>query len=81
LKKGQSIHLIFAKLQEFRQAVHPLLGRAKDALFELMDAVLTTGHISSFAMLSLSPLFRRQWPSLYEALQDGRPQRNKLMGQ
>lgn len=71
--------MIFAKLQQFREAVHPLLGRAKDALFELMDAVLTTAHISSFVMLSLSPVFRRQWPSLYEALQDGRPQRNKLM--
>jgi len=44
-----------------------------------MDAVLTTAYISSFVMLSLSPLFRRQWPSLYEALKDGRPQRNKLM--
>lgn len=71
--------MIFNRLQQFRQAAHPLLGRAKDALFDLMDAVLTTVHVSSFAMLSLSPLFRRQWPSLYEALQDGRPQRNKLM--
>lgn len=71
--------MIFDRLQQFRQAAHPLLGRAKDALFDLMDAVLTTAYISSFVMLSLSPLFRRQWPSLYEALQDGRPQRNKLM--
>ena len=71
--------MIFDRLQQFRQAAHPLLGRAKDALFDLMDAVLTTAYISSFVMLSLSPLFRRQWPSLYEALQDGRPQRNKMM--
>ena len=71
--------MIFDRLQQFRQGAHPLLGRAKDALFDLMDAVLTTAYISSFVMLSLSPLFRRQWPSLYEALKDGRPQRNKLM--
>ena len=31
------------------------------------------------ADLSLSPVFRRNWPSIYEALQDCRPQRNKLM--
>ncbi|MCL1466764.1 hypothetical protein LAY41_20455 [Argonema galeatum A003/A1] len=31
------------------------------------------------ADLSLSPVFRRSWPSIYEALQDCRPQRNKLM--
>lgn len=31
------------------------------------------------ADLSLSPVFRRSWPSIYEALQDSRPQRNKLM--
>ncbi len=28
--------------------------------------------------LSLSPVFRRQWPSLYEALSDCRPKRHKL---
>ena len=31
------------------------------------------------ADFSLSPLFRRQWSSVYEALQDCRPNRQKLM--
>ena len=29
--------------------------------------------------LALNPLFRRQWSSVYEALQDCRPDREKLM--
>lgn len=71
----QSTH----KLQNFRNEVYQLLGPAKDATFELMDAVLVTKNIYSFAELSLSPVFRRKWPSLYEALDDCRPKSHKLM--
>lgn len=67
------------RLQAFRQAFYDALGPARDALFELCDAVLTTAKPSSFAHLSLSPLFRRQWPSLYEAIEDGRPERLALL--
>ena len=69
----------FKKLQQFRSQAYQLLGRAKDATFELMDAVLLTRNVYSFAELSLSPVFRRKWPSLYEALDDCRPNRHKLM--
>ena len=68
-----------AKLQEFRQAAYNYLGKAHDATFELTDAILLTGNAYSLADLSLSPVFRRKWPSIYEALQDTRPQRQKLM--
>jgi hypothetical protein len=67
------------KLNRFRQSIYYRLGNAKDALFDLMDAVLTTRSISSFVELSLSPLFRRKWPSIYEALQDAHPPRQLLM--
>ena len=67
------------KLKYFRKAIYYRLGNAKDALFDLMDAVLTTRSISSFVELSLSPLFRRKWPSIYEALQDAQPSRQLLM--
>ena len=66
-------------LQTFRQEAHRLLTKAKDATFELMDAVMTTRHASSIAEFSLSPMFRRQYPSTYEAIEDCRPQRNQLM--
>ncbi len=58
---------------------YQMLGKAKDATFELMDSVMTTRKPSCLAECSLSPLFRRKWSSTYEALQDSRPNRNKLM--
>lgn len=69
----------FAKLKTFRQAAYNYLGKAHDATFELTDAILLTRSAYSLADLSLSPVFRRRWPSIYEALQDCRPQRQKLM--
>jgi len=68
-----------ARLEEFRQVAYKYLGRAKDATFELTDAILLTRNVYCLAELSLSPVFRRKWPSIYEALQDSRPQRQKLM--
>lgn len=67
------------RLKDFRQAAYELLVLAKDATFELMDAVMTTIHASCLAEFSLSPLFNRQWSSIYEALQDCLPDRKKLM--
>ena len=69
----------YKQLQEFRQQVYDLLNFAQDATFELTDAVLTTRNVYSLAEFSLSPFFRRKWSSIYEALQDCRPNRNKLM--
>jgi len=61
------------KLIEFRQAVyeHGMTAR-RDALFNVLDAVLCEGSVSSFAMLSQSEQFERKWPSLYAAMADGR---------
>lgn len=70
----------FDKLRDFRHHVYRLLGKGRDALFDLMDAVLVSRSVSSFAELSLSPVFRRRWSSLYESLQDSEPPRWQLMG-
>lgn len=69
----------FNKLIQFRQAAYNLLGNGRDALFELSDAVIQMRQIQSFVELSCAPAFRRQWPSAYEALQDGRPNRAGLL--
>jgi len=62
----------FNKLIEFRQAIYDHgLTRAKNAQFELLDALLLSPAIRSFPELSLSPVFRRQWPSVYTAIEDG----------
>lgn len=66
---------VVTQLQEFRQAIYKNLCKAQDATFELMDALLLTRKAQSLADLSFSCVFRRQWPSAYEALQDTRPDR------
>lgn len=60
------------KLIEFRQAVYEkgMLAR-RDALFDLLDALLWEGPVASFAMLGQVACFQRQWPSLYAAVEDG----------
>ncbi len=67
------------QLKQFRQGVYTILGNAKDALFDLMDAVVVTRSVYSFVELSVSPVFRRQWSSIYEALSDSNPPRSELM--
>ena len=69
----------YDRYQKFRQEIYLMLGKAKDATFELMDSIMTTKNASCLAEFSLSPLFQRKWSSTYEALQDSRPNRNKLM--
>jgi len=60
------------KLIEFRQAIYAHALRARrDALFDLLDALICEGAVSSFPMLSQSSRFQRKWPSLYAAVEDG----------
>jgi hypothetical protein len=49
------------KLIEFRQAIYKrgMLAR-RDALFDLLDALVYEGQVSSFAMLSESSQFQRK---------------------
>ena len=67
-------------LKEFRQAAYELLTKAKDATFELMDAVMTMRNAACLAEFSLSRLFTRQWSSVYEALQDRRARSKEANG-
>jgi hypothetical protein len=67
------------KLETFRQVAYECLGNARDAQFELTDAVILTQAANSYVELTLSPVFRRRWPSAYEAMEDGRPDREALL--
>ena len=71
--------MIFNQLQQFRQTLYNTLGNARAAVFDLMDAVLVSACIVSFVSLSQSPVFRRQWSSVYAALQDHRLPRAKVL--
>ena len=44
--------MIFEQLSQFRQSLYEHLGKAKDAVFELMDAVLVSSSSMSFVSLS-----------------------------
>jgi hypothetical protein len=60
------------KTIEFRQAIHAHgFGKQRDALLETLDAICLTGTLTSFPLLSLNKHFRRQWHSLYKALERG----------
>ena len=59
-------------LKHVRQHLYECFERGADALFNLGDALLSESQAQSLPELSLSPFFERQWPSVYEALQDGR---------
>ncbi len=71
----------FNSLIESRQAIYNQgFTRAKDAQFELLDALLLGQPIRSFPELSLLPVFRRKWPSIYAAIKEGRQDRAWLEG-
>jgi len=65
-------------LQEFRHEMYTCFGNAKDALFNLVDALSSEAGASSFPELSFSPFFERTWASLYEALEDGQIDAERL---
>jgi hypothetical protein len=69
----------FTDLKAFRKRAYTLLGNGKDSVCDLMDAVLTSRGVPSFAELSLSPVFRRQWPSLYKVLERSEPPGQSLL--
>lgn len=68
------------RINEFRQAIyHCAFWKEQDAQFELLDALSAAAHaIRSFPELSLSPFFRRKWPSAYAAMERGRQNRDWL---
>ena len=65
-------------LDHLRQQMYSCFERSRDALFNMSDARLREPHARSLPELSLSAFFERRWPSVYEALQDGRINTERL---
>ncbi len=61
----------FNTLKQVRQQMYGCFPRAADALLELVDALSCEPNARSLPELSHSPVFRRKWGSVYEALEDG----------
>lgn len=69
---GMATNPALSPLARFRTALyHSVLGLRRDALTELLDAVLTGDGATSLVRHSLSPAFRRGWSSTCDALADG----------
>lgn len=58
-------------ISEFRNAVYQNVRYRPDAILDLIDALTVTGQASSPVALSESPLFRRQFSSVYDVLLNG----------
>jgi hypothetical protein len=68
-----------SKLAAFRQAIYTCFLKASEVLFEIVDALWLSPRLASFPELSCVPVFRRQWPSLYRGLEDGKVDETKLL--
>ncbi len=64
----------------FRTSLYGCFGKRADAMFELVDTVLTADTVPSFAHLSLEACHRRSWGSLYAALRHGQVDAEALRG-
>ena len=58
-------------LSEFREAVYQKVVWRPAAILDLVDALTVAGHVNSPVVLSESPLFRRKFSSVYDALVHG----------
>jgi len=58
-------------LSEFREAVYQKVVRRPAAILDVVDALTSAGHVNSPVTLSESPLFRRKFSSVYDALVQG----------
>jgi DDE superfamily endonuclease len=65
-------------VRDFRHDIYDCFLRAKDALFNTVDALMTETQATLFPDLSQSLWFERKWPSLYEAFEDGRIDEKRL---
>src|SRR4029450_12419070 len=61
-----------------RTELHACYTRRADALFELGDALLCAPAVPSLPHLSLEPVCRRSWGSVYAALARGRIDTERL---
>ena len=58
-------------ISEFREAVYQKVTYRPGAILDLVDALTIAGHVNSPVSLSESPVFRRKFSSVYDALVHG----------
>ena len=70
--------MYYNPLPAFRDGFYLCFARAKNALMDTADALLSEPSARSLPELSLSPFFGRTWHSLYEAFADAKINRSQL---
>jgi hypothetical protein len=65
-------------VRQFRHDIYDCFLRAKDALFNTVDALMAETQANSFPEISQSLWFERKWSSLYEAFADGHIDEKRL---
>lgn len=64
----QKVAEAIAILQAFRENLYNFFPRRADVLMELIDALASNTNARAVVELSLSPLFRREYSSVYDAI-------------
>ena len=79
MKTQKSTQEQLKKITEFRQEIYgEIFKRRRDAQFELLDALLHKGKVASFPWYATADCFRRQWSSLYDAIEQGSQEEERL---
>jgi hypothetical protein len=60
---------IVAQLQNFRKSLHDLLPQRADSTMDLLDALSSNTNADSVVKLSLNPLFRRRYSSVFDVVE------------
>ena len=59
------------RIQQFRKTVYQSIVRRADAILDLVDALTVAGHVDSPVALSEEAPFRRKFSSIFDTLQQG----------
>ena len=65
-------------VRQFRHDIYSSFPKAKDALFNTVDALMSEPQATSLPEITQSLWFERQWSSVYEGLEDGRIDQSAL---
>lgn len=65
-------------VRQFRHDIYDCFLRSRDALFNIVDALMSEPQAKSLPEVTQSLWFERKWPSVYEAFEDGRIDEKRL---
>lgn len=71
--KNQKLVKNIEELSNWRTQLYNALGSRREAVMELLDSLSSNLQASTGAELSLNPLFRRDYNSLYQGIQEFLP--------